>query len=383
MSETATTTVLARLRHDRGWSRDRLVSQLEATARARGLRMASTESVKKTVSRHEKGLSAVKDDLYIQLYCEVYNATPHELFGTIDGSLAVAQGNTIATCHRFTPVYVGPDRVAELGPLLDVETVDLAEAPGTWKTVVAHPAGRCTLYGLPWGVLVYHLAEEAAVDSITEVALRRQEAHRAEPKWAAAHLQEVLPEAPVPTYVLSAFWMHKPQWQGRELETAMRLLCRPRTLLDTGNGHSTAEHALLLEQTLIREGFEDPDMVPFGVHGTSIGYASWSGVAYFPLAPERALSPERFVEFEVVAQALWAWCEHIRTEVEAGNDPTPPEAHGWRWLRGMMSRMTMPRPQETAQLKTMRESVMRSSGLTEHLAAALDILRDTPSQWKA
>ncbi|MGH3998213.1 MAG: hypothetical protein ACRDTJ_12205, partial [Pseudonocardiaceae bacterium] len=147
MSETSTKTVLASLREKSGWSRDRLVSQLEAIARARGLPMASTESVKKTVSRHEKGLSEVKDDLYRQLYCEVYNATPHELFGTIDGSLAVAQGTTVATCHRFTPVYVGPDRVAELGPQLAAEAVDLAEAPGTWKTAVDHPQGRCVLYG--------------------------------------------------------------------------------------------------------------------------------------------------------------------------------------------------------------------------------------------
>lgn len=376
-------TVLARLRQERQWSRDRLVSQFEAIARARGLAIPATDSIKKAVGRHEKGQSKVTDPVYIQLYCEVYGSSPHELFGNIDGSHATARSATTATCHRFTPVYVGPDRGAEVGSLLDATAVDLAEAPGTWKTAVSHPEGHCTLYGLPWGVLVYHLAEKATIDSITEVALRRQEAHRAEPKWATAHLQTVIPEAPTPSYVLSAFWMHEPQWQGRELEIAMRLLCRPRTLLDSGYGNSTPEHALLLEQTLLREGFEDPDQVSFGVHGTSIGYASWSGVSYFPLAAERAVSPERFVELEVVAQGLWAWCEHIRTQVEAGEDPTPPEAHGWRWLRGMMSRMTMPRPQETGQVKAMREAVVRSSGLAEHLSAALDILRDSPSQWKA
>lgn len=214
------------------------------------------------------------------------------------------------------------------------------------------------------------------MEDITELALRRQEVHRIEPQWANAHLAALLDEPPVPPYVLSAHWVNRPQWHGQELDTAMRLLCRPRTLLTDGTGPSSAEHARLVETALLREGFEDRNQIRFGVPGVSVGYATWGGVSYYPLSEERAVSQQRFIDLEVVVQGLWAWCESIRSQVEEGLDPVPPVDHGWRWLRGMTSRLTSPRPQETGQQKLMREAILRASFLDEHLQAVLDILRD-------
>lgn len=382
MSETPT--VLARRRGELGWTRYKLVTELEAIGRERGLAVPARESLLKAVTRHERGHSKVTDRMYIELYCAVYDASTHELFGDLDGYHANGTvERTTVVCHRFAPVFVGPDQVGAAARKIPHVDADIPDAPGTWKADVDHPRGRCTLYGLPWGCLVYHLASESAADSITDLAIERQKAHRAEPKWAAQHLQSLLDTPKTPGYVLTAFWVTDPRWRGPELDIAMRLLCRPRTLLEDGSGQfvESIEHARLVEDSLLKHGFEDAHQISFGIPGASIGYASWSGVAYYPLSAKRALNPKRFIEFEVVAQGLWTWCAHIRDQAAGGLDPVPPEGYGWRWLRGTAMRLTTPKPQETSQEKLMREAVMRSSTLAgDFLPAVLDILRDVPGE---
>lgn len=370
-------TVLARLREENRWSREQLAARLEAKGRELGLPVPSRESLKTAIKRHETGRSRVTDAMYFQLYCAVFGASRHELFGELDGNPDGQIGSSTVVCHRFTPVYVGPEQVAAAARQVDHVDAGLVDAPQAWRAEIEHPRGSCTLYGLPWGVLVYHLATEATSDSITDLAVQRRQAHRGEPKWAAAHLATILEEPATPAYVLSAFWVTEPHWHGPELDVAMRLLCRPRTLLQDGEDDAVIEHARLVEAELLRTGFDDPEQIAFGIPGASIGYATWSGVSYFPLSAERALAPERFVEFEVVAQGLWAWCAHIRDQVGEGRDPVLAENYGRRWLRGMKMRLTTPRPLETGQQKLMREAIMASSGLAgDLLPSVLDILRD-------
>lgn len=378
-------TVLASRREREGWSRYQLVKKLDAIGRERGLPVPSHDAITKAVTRHERGISRVTDRMYLELYCAVYNATPYELFGDLGGARTADGGEdrekSDITCHRFTPVYVGSERVAVVTGKISHVDAGLPYAPKAWKAEgIEHPRGACTLYGLPWGCLVYHVVEETTVGDITELALRRQEVHRTEPQWASSHLASLLDDPPVPPYVLSAHWVKRPRWHGRELDTAMRLLCRPRTLLADGAGLSSAEHGRLVEKALLREGFEDHNQIPFGVPGAAVGYATWGGVSYYPMSEKRAVSQQRFVELEVVVQGLWAWCENIRSQVEEGLDPMPAAEHGWRWLRGMTSRLTSPRPQETGQQKLMREAILRASYLSEHLPAVLDILHDAEAE---
>lgn len=109
----------------------------------------------------------------------------------------------------------------------------------------------------------------------------------------------------------------------------------------------------------------------------SIGCASWAGVSYFPLAPSRALRPSDLVECELLVQALWCYCHHVHEQVERGKDPVVPVEFGWRWLRAARSRLTIARPQETAQYASMRAAVLETSELEKHLTTALELLRDT------
>lgn len=366
-------TPLLQRRLDKGWKRPRLVREMRIEAERRGVTLPSEDAIYRTVQRHEKG-TTVTDETYIALYCTVLDTSRHDLFGHLG-----SQGDTFAvTAHRFIPAFVGPDKVNAAADHLDTTDADLGPlAQLAWKAEgIDHPRGTCTLYGLPWGVLVYHLQAATTPGCIAELALARQEAHRSEPGWCANHLRHLIPTSAWPGYALSAYWVTEHRWRDQELDTAMRLLCSPRTLLGDGRGDESLERARVVEQTLLRSGFDDPDMINFGVPGASVAYASWAGVSYYALSAERALSPQRFVELEVAAQGLWTYCHRLGQQIEAGEDPAPPPGYGWRWLRGRERAMKMPRETETGQQKLAREAVVVSSGLDAQLRFTLDMLRD-------
>jgi hypothetical protein len=161
-------------------------------------------------------------------------------------------------------------------------------------------------------------------------------------------------------------------------DTALRLLCMPRSLIerDDDSRVPSLAHATLVEQALLREGFDHPGIVDFGIKGISMGYASWSGVVYNPTAPDRALREDEMVRCELAVQAVWSYCNHLRMEVETGRDPDVPDAFGWRFLRGLRSRLTTERPQETSQHRSMRDAIVETSGLSRHLIQATETLRE-------
>lgn len=134
--------------------------------------------------------------------------------------------------------------------------------------------------------------------------------------------------------------------------------------------------AALVERSLLQDGFDHPELVDFGMKGISLGYASWSGVVYHPVAPDRALREDELVTCELSVQAAWAYCDHLRQQVERGYDPVVPDKFGWRFLRGIRSRLATERSQETSQHRSMRDAVMETSGLGRHLLQAVEILRE-------
>jgi hypothetical protein len=46
--------------------------------------------------------------------------------------------------------------------------------------------------------------------------------------------------------------------------------------------------AVLIERALFENGFDHSGLVDFSIKGISLGYASWSGVVYHPVARDRA-----------------------------------------------------------------------------------------------
>jgi hypothetical protein len=368
--------VLIEHRKRRHWGRGRLAAEFERVARELGVSVPDRDSLQKAIYRHEKGLVRGPDELYTRLYCAVYEAPAHELFGDFSNPESTTRECFEAQSHKFIPAYVGPAAVAELATVLKTEIAQTGWATG-WKAYVAHPRGNCTLYGFPWGSLVYHLQEELAESHIADVATWRHHSYPLELAWTKQHLKHLFP-APtgVPEYVLSAYWLTTPRWDGPQLETAMRLLCTPRVLLDREVDEGTRDRARVVEQTFLRDGYDDQRIIDFGTYGVSLGFASWAGVSYYPMAERSALGVGSLVDLELVVQGLWCFSQNLRSQIESGQDPKVESEYGWRWLRGIRSKLTSARPQETSQESSMRVAVLQTSELEAHLASALEILRD-------
>ncbi|MFK4091129.1 hypothetical protein ACI2LF_43890 [Kribbella sp. NPDC020789] len=368
--------VLIERRLARKWSRGRLASEFERAGRELGLIVPTRAAMEKAIYRHETGQSQVTDEIYVRLYCSVYDCSAYDLFGD-PGIGGVSSGDDLEIIsNKFMPVYVGPEWVDKLGKSLGADQCEV-EWSTAWRVAIDHPLGRCTLYGFPWGCLTYHLEEQLVPSSIAEVAVWRHGSYPLELAWTDETTRRLTDQQyGGPEYVFSAFWVTAAPWSGDQLETALRLLCNQKSLLNLGEDKQSLAHAELVEQAFMRDGYNDSRILGFGASGISRAYASWSAVAYLPIAERRALSQAALVEFEIMVQSLWCYCHHIRTQVEAGRDPEISGGYDWRWLRGVTSRMVTTRPQETTQHLALRTTILKTSEVDKHLSAAVEILKD-------
>lgn len=368
--------VLLELRRSRGWGRPRLAKELHNFCRGKGWSSPGEQNIAKQIYRLETGRIRAPDDFYSRLCCEFFGKSAHELFGEIASTATDGEGYRLRS-HKFVPAYIGPEGIARLR----TQTVfEPAAAP--WfdcdVTRVESRTGAARLYVWPFGVAMYHLVEELEPECIAEISVWRSRSYREDTAWAGRQLQEAAQHAPAgEPYVLSAYWVESAPFDGVQLDTAMRLLCIPRALIERDDDKEPSQaHAALVERALLREGFDHPGIVDFGIKGISIAFASWSGIVYRCLAPERGISEQELVTCELSVQAIWSYCDYIRLQVEKGQDPVVPDDYGWRFLRGVRSRLTTERPQETSQHRAMREAIVDTSGLTRHLTQAVETLRE-------
>ncbi|WP_370973730.1 hypothetical protein [Amycolatopsis sp. cg9] len=372
--------VLRGCREERGWSLNRAAFELHRMAQEAGIPMtASVESVRRALMRHEDGQSSPKraDDPYAQLYSLAYRRRPEELFGNLRPSIS-GDGTFLVHAHQFVPVFVGA-AVDELASALSAVPVTVGWADAQRVELVldedGEPPVRGLLYLFSWGVAVWHMVTPHRADAIADVSVWRRESHRFVRQRLAAHLSRLLDhERACARYVLTAFWLVEPAWSGRDLHTALRLLTSPRALLGSGDGDH--HHARQIEQRLFNDGFAPEDHVPIGVDGVSLGWASWAGVAYHPLAPAAALTEDDLASVELLAQGLWCLCEELEQQIRDGEDPKLPAGHDWRWLRGRRAAIVRGDANEPAQLRALRAAVVSSSELDQKLIETVQLLKE-------
>ncbi|MDQ2882684.1 MAG: hypothetical protein M3Y48_16215 [Actinomycetota bacterium] len=370
--------VLIRLREEQGWGRPRLAKQFELVGRRHGIPTPEPAAMEKQIYRLETGRTLRPTPMYAKLYCLTFDRTTSELFGDLDNE--VSAGATCATrSHKFIPVFIGANVASAL-----------IAAGGQWNHIddqwtacrrraIEHPTGSCHLYLWPFGVALFHLVEDLALESVARLAVWRRITYEQNMHWAHHQLQALTGgNVAGRPYVLSLYWVDEPAWQGNDLHTALRLLCIPRVLVPRIDNidESCLASAALVERALLKNGFDHPELVDFSMKGISYGYASWSGVVYHPIARDRALREDELVTCQLSVQAAWTYCDYLRQQVENGDDPTVPPEFGWRFLRGIRSRLTTERPQETSQHRSMRDAVVETSGLGRHLTQAVEVLRD-------
>ncbi|GAA3172207.1 hypothetical protein [Nonomuraea roseoviolacea] len=279
--------------------------------------------------------------------------------------------------HKFIAAYIGETAAARLTEQAEPAGHDHHTLP------VDLPAGGCRLHIWPYGVAILHLVEDLDVPNVAHLAVWRYQSYEHNLDWATTHLRQLAGDDTVAaSYVLSLYWVHSPTWVGQMLDTALRIICAPRVLIDRDQpvGDACVAVAEQAERELLAGGFHQQEMRSFGLAGVSVGYASWSGVAYHPLDPARCLAEEELVNCELSAQAIWAYCEHINGQVEQGHDPGAVGGFGWRFLRAARSRLTNPRPRETGQHRSMRDAIVETSGIVGHLDQAIEALREAGRQ---
>lgn len=283
--------------------------------------------------------------------------------------------------HKFIPAYIGAPAAMELA----VQDA-FRPRPHDWLEVTVaglpHPEGTCTAHLFACGVMVLHVMQELHFHTLASLAAWRYASYEEDMPWAADQVARLLSPASssgyaAPEYVLSMYVLQKPAWTGDELENALRLMSLPSVLVNRRASPSPEPVSDQVERRLLAQGFDQPSVQSFGVHGVSVGYASWAGVAYHALSPEQALMVDDLVSCEVDVQMLWAYCRQIQRQIEDGRDPAMPPRFGWRFLRAAYSRMTTARARETAQHCMMREAALSTSGLPERLTQAQAALRET------
>ena len=280
--------------------------------------------------------------------------------------------------HKFVPVYLGSQlaRLLARGIPRDLGPAGLGCVVLPSMHGDADEASRLHVYEC--GVAVFHLVQPIEVSALSELAEWRYRTYATDLEWARSRLAELLGEEPsrVPDYVLSAYELTAGPWTGEHLVTAMQLLTTPSVLADREHPEGPRQLGEEVERALFASAYEVPEAVDFGCQAVSMGLAGWSGVSYYPLAAERALPMQAIVALELDVQTLWALSSFVLEEIEAGRDPVMPEQYGWRWLRGVYSRLTAARPQETAQHQLMREAILATSQLPDRLRAAQEALRE-------
>lgn len=367
--------VLLELRRTRTWGRPRLARELHNYCHRQGWSSPGESNIVKQIYRLETGRVRRPDDFYAGLLAEFFGRSSIELFGP-DSAPGGGSGYRIRS-HKFVPLFVGADAVAGLR-----RQPAAAEAEDDWLT--CQRVEKLELAGAralcwPFGVVMFHLVEDLEPESIARVAVWRRLTYDENMQHAvravADHGLTVLGDP----YVLSTYWVDEAPLDGAQHASALRLLCVPRVLVsrhETGTADEKLARATVVEQAFLRDGFEHPDIQDFGVRAIANGYASWSGIVYQPLSPEQCLAERELVACELSVQAAWAYTDYLRQVVEAGEDPEVPPEYGWRYLRGIRSRLTTERPQETSQHRAMREAIVNTSGLLRRLDQAIDTLRD-------
>ncbi|MEV0105509.1 hypothetical protein AB0H42_04080 [Nocardia sp. NPDC050799] len=258
--------------------------------------------------------------------------------------------------HKFISVQADQEAVAEL-------------CTGDGDRTSLPINDQCTLYAWPFGSVILHLVEDLEFPDVTSLAFWRYETYPENLEWAAEQVSELTGKSAIGSYVLSLYWVHSPIWSGRILDTALKIICSPRVLLESDRDAAGAERELLAE------GFEHAEMRPFGVQGVSVGYASWSGVVYHAF-DDRALTEDQIVAAELDVQSIWSYCAHIADSIERGEEPEIHPGYGAGFIRASRSRLLTPRPQESDAHRSMRDAIVQTSGLPLHLSNAIDTLKD-------
>lgn len=344
------------------------VARLCGAGERAGTPLGEPASVKRHLNRLLAGTVGVPGEPYLSLLCAETGRSAYELFGVHEADAAHRSAFGV-TSHQFVTTYIGAGAVELVAGVLDVEHVDVAGVP---CTSAALDVGT-TLYLFDTGSAIFHVTEAAEFTSVAELARWRSRSYADVLDWASEWLSGACRRPVAAGYVFSVYWLDQPRWAAEQLASAVKLLSVPKIVL-AEVGDDVCGNAAAIEERLLQDGIDDDRIVDFSLTGVSVGFASWSAVAYHPLLGSRALDPAALVETELLTQSTWAFCRHVLDQIESGEDPDVDERATRRYLRAMRSRAMSPRAQESGQSLAMRRAIFATSHLEDQISGVLECL---------
>lgn len=332
--------------------------------------LGTSESVRRHLRRILAGEVDVPGEPYLSLLCADTGRTAWDLFGVQDAPTTL-RSTFGATSHQFVTTYLGPETVAVVQT---ATTAEPAEVLGVtcWRAEIRPGVA---LYLFETGAAIFHVTETVSFGYVAELARWRNRSYRDVLAWASDWLSTAASREAEAGYVFSVYWIDRSRWPSEQLTTAIKLLSVPKIVLAEVGDEDLCGNAEAVEERLLRDGSLDDDrIVDYSLTGVSVGFASWSAVAYHPLLPSRALEVRDFVATQLLTQSTWAFCRHVLDQIEAGEDPDVDENTARRYLRAMRSRAMSPRAQESGQSLAMRRAVYATSHLDDQIDGVLSCL---------
>ncbi|MGH3775260.1 MAG: hypothetical protein ACRDRR_05910 [Pseudonocardiaceae bacterium] len=139
------------------------------------------------IYRLETGRTLRPTPLYSKLYYLTFGRTTLELLGDLAAEVP-AGATCITRSHTFIPAFVGAEVASALSTAGQWNHVD-----DQWtecrRRAVEHPAGSCNLYLWPFGVALFHLVEDLALDSVAQLSVWRRITYEQNMQWAHDQLR--------------------------------------------------------------------------------------------------------------------------------------------------------------------------------------------------
>jgi DNA-binding winged helix-turn-helix (wHTH) protein len=283
-----------------------------------------------------------------------------------------------AESHRFVPVYVGKQFDAG---------VERSTKWGKYREASFDGARLCVS---DYGVGVWHIRDVIQFANLVELAKWRREGFQSIFRGEhpiSAHTARVL-HSLTPTvgetlygvagklvYVLSAFVLKSHTFSAAHLKPALRLISCPKALLQHSDSGPDSTADAVREQQYLESGFEHSDLREFGVLGSDLGYAGWSGVSYHGFGKKSYDLAASIVEFELALQALWLFCCLIKKKRDCVDPSETTELKSAATtIRRQLSRLKAIGPKDPTEERIMCEAIFMSSRIEAEARATLEMI---------
>jgi DNA-binding winged helix-turn-helix (wHTH) protein len=305
------------------------------------------------------------------------NGTTGNRPATVPPSALSHEEDFEVTTHHFVPFYIGPN--------LEIGT----QRKTAWGNHLESDYESAKLFIGPYGVGVWDVHCKLRFKNLSELAHWRRTSYDAllagnhEIRGITSDLVRRYPCSQSDLlfgyagrfqYVLSVYELNEHAWSASQLKPALKLLACPKMLLHGPSPNHIGEEGY--ESRLLRDDFHHRDLREFGVLGTHLGYAGWSGVSYFGFGKQQPVLCNVLIGFQTALQSLWLYSyllKDLASRQKVGSKSAWEAA--FNVTSSEFSRIHAIGATESVDERTMREAILETSRLESLVKGTLGVLK--------